>query len=80
MVGAPPEVLSQSSTATKEPAASHEEELAGRGKKESSKLSTTIVAGSFEESEGVVGTLRNAHALLESVLREAPAKGVRSSA
>jgi hypothetical protein len=79
MVGAPPEVLSQSSTATKEPAASHEES-AGRGKKESSKLSSTVMAGSFEESEGVVGTLRNAHALLEGVLREAPAKGARSSA
>ena len=80
MVGAPPEVLSQSSPTTKEPAASQEEESVGRGKKESSKLSTAVVAASFEGGEGVVGTLRNAHALLESVLREAPAKGVRSSA
>jgi hypothetical protein len=72
-VGAPPEVVLSQSTATKEPAASREE-LAERGKK------GAIVAGSFEEGEGVAATLRNAVAVLEGVLREAPAKRAKSAA
>ena len=50
-----------------------------RGKKER-KSSSEVVAGSFEGGEGVAGALRSAHALLESILGEAPANKAKSAA
>jgi SRSO17 transposase len=51
-------------------------ESAGRGKKESS----GVVAGGLEGGERLAGTLRNAVAILESVLRNAPTAGAKSVA
>ena len=51
-------------------------ESAGRGKKEN----LGILAGGFKGGEGVAGAMGNAVALLESVLRNAPAKGAKSAA
>ncbi len=39
-----------------------------------------VLAGGLEGGEGVAGTLRNALALLEGVLRQAPAEGAKSAA
>jgi hypothetical protein len=51
-------------------------DAAGRGKKEVQH----ILATDFESSKGVAGTLRNAHQILEGVLRDAPAIRARSVA
>jgi SRSO17 transposase len=51
-------------------------EMAGRGKKET----LGILAGGFEGGKGVAGAVRNAVAILEGVLRTAPAKGAKSAA
>lgn len=49
-----------------------------RGKKGGQEAEAAdVVAESIEEGEGVAGAVGNAEALLESVLRSAPAKGVR---
>jgi hypothetical protein len=48
-----------------------------RGEKETP---SSILAGGLEDGKGVAGTLRNAHALLEGVLRDAPAAGAKSAA
>lgn len=48
----------------------------GRGKKETS----GALAGGFEGGKGVAGTLRNAHALLEGILRDAPTTAAKSAA
>ncbi len=48
----------------------------GRGKKET----PGDLAGSLEGGKGVVGTLDNAVAILEGVLWDAPAAGVRGAA
>jgi hypothetical protein len=48
----------------------------GRGKKEAQ----GILAGGLEDGEGVVGAVGNAMAILESVLRDAPAQGAKSAA
>jgi hypothetical protein len=49
---------------------------AGRGKKET----TSVLAGGAKSGEGVAGALCNAVAILESVLRDAPAAGAKSTA
>ena len=54
-------------------------ELGARGKKERSP-SSDIVAGSTEGGKGVAGALRDAHALLGCVLRQAPAIEAKSAA
>src|SRR5215208_2937117 len=51
-------------------------ESAGRGKK----AAKSILAGDLEGGKGVVGALRNAHAILEGVLREAPTTAAKSAA
>jgi hypothetical protein len=51
-------------------------EMAGRGKKET----LGILAGGFEGGKGVARAVRNAVAILEGVLRTAPAKGAKSAA
>jgi len=51
-------------------------EMAGRGKKET----LGILAGGFESGKGVAGAVGNAVALLEGVLRAAPAEGAKSAA
>jgi SRSO17 transposase len=48
----------------------------GRGKKES----PGVLAGGFEGGKGLAGTVGNAVALLEGVLRSAPATGAKSAA
>lgn len=48
---------------------------AGRGKKET----PGALAGGLESGKGVAGTVGDAHALLEGVLRSAPAKGAKSA-
>jgi hypothetical protein len=50
-----------------------------RGKKEQNSPSE-IVARGFEGGEGLAGALCNAYALLECVLRQAPAAEVKSAA
>ncbi len=49
---------------------------AGRGKKET----PSVVAGGAKSGKGVAGTLRNALAILESVLRNAPTAAAKSAA
>jgi SRSO17 transposase len=49
---------------------------AGRGKKET----PGVLAGGLEGGEGVAGTVGDALALLEGVLRQAPAEGAKSAA
>jgi len=51
-------------------------ESAGRGKKET----PSVMAGGAQSGKGVAGALRNAHAILEGVLRDAPAKRAKSAA
>ena len=51
-------------------------EPAGRGKNEG----TEILAGSLEGSKGVAGAVGDAVALLEGILRSAPAGGTKSAA
>jgi DDE superfamily endonuclease len=51
-------------------------ESVGRGKKEAQ----GILAGGLEDGEGVVGAVGNAMAILEGVLRDAPAQGAKSAA
>jgi hypothetical protein len=51
-------------------------EPAGRGKK----AAPSVLAGGLEGGEGVAGALRNALAILEGVLRDAPAAGAKSAA
>jgi hypothetical protein len=51
-------------------------DLAGRGKKET----LGILARGFEGSKGVAGAMGNALAILEGVLRDAPATGAKSAA
>ncbi len=64
---------------TEEPAETENDpptEQEGRGKKET----PGILAGGFEGGKGVVGAVDHALAILESVLRDAPAKGAKSAA
>jgi hypothetical protein len=51
-------------------------EPAGRGEK----VSQGVLAAGLEEGKGMVGTVDNAVALLEGVLRDAPATGAKSAA
>jgi hypothetical protein len=51
-------------------------DLEGRGEKEA----PSVLAGSAQVGKGMVGTLRNAMAILEGVLRSAPAQGAKSAA
>jgi SRSO17 transposase len=77
-VGSPPIVVFKSD----EDARVCSEEEAQRGKKEGRFPSSgaVVVAGGVEEGEELVGAVRNACALLESVLRSAPARGVTKAA
>ena len=79
-VGSPPSVILKSNEDA--PVSSEEAE---RGKKEGrfppcSAAAAVVVAGGVEEGEGLVGAVRNARALLESVLGSAPARGVTKAA
>jgi SRSO17 transposase len=49
----------------------------GRGKKEAPGI---LLAGGIEDGKGMVGALRNAHAILEGVLRDAPTTAAKSAA
>ncbi len=49
----------------------------GRGEKAATR---GILAGGLEDGEGVVGAVGNAMAILEGVLRQAPAQGAKSAA
>ena len=74
--GSPPAGVIQKEQADA-PAAPAAPEVAGRGKKENpegtSESLLAVVAGGAEEGEGVVGAVGDAVALLEGVLRQAPA-------
>jgi hydroxymethylpyrimidine/phosphomethylpyrimidine kinase len=48
-----------------------------RGEKETP---SSVLAGGLEDGKGVAGALRNALAILEGVLRDAPAAGAKSAA
>jgi hypothetical protein len=50
--------------------------IGGKGKKET----LDILAESFEGGKGVAGAMGNALAILEGVLRDAPATGAKSTA
>jgi hypothetical protein len=52
------------------------------GKKERHPIqaSEPLVADGAQESEGMAGTIRHAHALLEGVLGSAPTRGAKSAA
>ncbi len=65
------------------PAAPATPEVAGRGKKEDPEGTSVLladVAGGAEDSEGVVGAVGDAVALLEGVLRQAPARKATGAA
>src|SRR5215213_6294694 len=70
--GRSPASLEELAETENEPSA----ESAGRGKK----AAKSILAGDLEGGKGVVGALRNAHAILEGVLREAPSTAANSAA
>jgi hypothetical protein len=70
--GRSPASLEELAETENEPSA----ESAGRGKK----AAKNILAGDLEGGKGVVGALRNAHAILEGVLREAPTTAAKSAA
>src|SRR5215212_2005568 len=70
--GRSPASLEELAETENEPSA----ESAGRGKK----AAKSILAGDLEGGKGVVGALRNAHAILEGVLREAPTTAAKSAA
>jgi len=53
---------------------------AERGKKEGQTPVSYVLARGVEEGEGVAGAVRNAMAILESVLRQAPAQRAKSAA
>jgi hypothetical protein len=59
------------------PASAPEEE---RGKKEGQTPVCYVLASGVEEGEGVAGAVRNAMAILESVLRQAPAQRATAAA
>jgi hypothetical protein len=70
--GRSPASLEELAETENEPSA----ESAGRGKK----AAKSILAGDLEGGKGVVGALRNAHAILEGVFREAPTTAAKSAA
>ncbi len=71
-----PGVVSKSETDT--PTAP---EVVGRGKKEGRETAPlAVVAGDVEEGEGLARTVGDALALLEGVLRSAPAEGAKRAA
>jgi len=72
---APPGVASESEI---DAPAAHE--AVGRGGKEGRETALAVVAGSVEEGEGLARTVGDALALLEGVLRSAPAEGAKSAA
>jgi SRSO17 transposase len=73
---APPGVVLEEQNASTSPSSSVE-----RGKKGDSKApATSVLARGTKKGEDLAGALRNALALLESVLREAPAQGTAKAA
>jgi SRSO17 transposase len=67
----------------KEPDSASETRMPEGGKKErrsSAASSGPLVAGGAQESEGMAGTIRHAHALLEGILGSAPTRGTKSAA
>jgi hypothetical protein len=66
----------------KEPDSASETRTPEGGKKErrSTQGCGPLVASSAQESEGMAGTIRHAHALLEGVLGSAPTRGAKSAA
>jgi hypothetical protein len=67
-------------TSLEEPTEPENDPLAdpeGRGKKEAA---SGILAGGLESGKGMAGALRNAHAILEGVLKGAPTAGAKSAA
>jgi hypothetical protein len=89
-LGGPPEIVLEEDTQVLPTLSTTE----GRGKKEraaaaaaaaaasssSSSWTTSDVAASAEEGKGLAGALHNAFAILEGVLRDAPAIGAKSAA
>jgi DDE superfamily endonuclease len=82
-LGAPPEIVLEDDTQVLPTLSTTE----GRGKKEraaaasaSWSWTSAVVAASAEEGKGLAGALHNAHAILEGVLRDAPAIGAKSAA
>lgn len=77
-LGAPPEIVPEDDAQRVVRAASGTE---GGGEKERASLcSSTAVAASAEAGKGVAGALHNAHAILEGVHRQGPARRVESIA
>lgn len=77
-VGAPPGAIPKGETSDVVPAAP---EVAGRGEKKGAGGPVPdVLAGGAEGGEGVAGAVGNAVALLEGVLRSAPAQGAKSAA
>jgi SRSO17 transposase len=66
----------------KEPDSASETRTPEGGKKErrSTQGSAPLVASGAQESQGMAGTIRHAHALLEGVLGSAPTRGAKSAA
>jgi hypothetical protein len=80
-LGAPPEIVLEDDTEVLPTLSTTE----GRGKKEraaaaAASWTSAVVAASAEEGKGMAGALHNAHAILEGVLRVAPAIGAKSAA
>jgi SRSO17 transposase len=74
---APPGVVLEEETSSSSSSTSAVE----RGKKGGSKPpASSVLARGTKEGEGVAGAVRNAMAILEGVLREAPTSGARSAA
>jgi SRSO17 transposase len=72
---APPGVVFE-----REEVASTSASMVQRGKKENRKPASSVLARGTKEGEDVAGAVRNAVAILEGVLREAPAEGTAKAA
>lgn len=77
-LGAPPGVVLEADGEQEDPVASEVEEA--RGKKERASSSSADVSASAQAGEGVAGTIRNAHEILEIVHRQGSARRVESAA
>jgi hypothetical protein len=77
-LGAPPGVVLEADGEQEDPVASEVEEA--RGKKERASSSSADVSASAQAGEGVAGTIRNAHEILEIVHRQGSARRVESVA
>ena len=76
-LGDPPEIVLEAASEQDSAASAAQE---ARGKKEHSPSSPAFVAGGAQAGKGMAGALRNAHAVLEFVHRQGPARRVESIA